>query len=190
MKKNVNESQKFRFKISVIGDSGVGKSPLIKKFTKGSFEKDYIKTIGAQFSKYEQEIGGDEIRLIFWDLAGQDDFLFLRPSFYKESGAAIIVYSLEDNHVGIESLNHISNWNDNIRNFCGNIPVVLFGNRVNLASVNTVDNSDIQEIARKYNFTSYYKTSIESEQIVFRAFNEICEMLYNKYKKLSKQNSD
>ena len=184
------EGRKFRFKISVIGDGGVGKTPLIEKFTQGSFEKDYVKTIGAQFSKYELEIDGDEIRLIFWDIAGQDDFLFLRPSFFKESSAAIIVYSLEDNKVGIKSLNNISHWVNDIRKFCGNIPLVLFGNRLNLAYINPVDNSVIQETAKKYDFIRYYKTSIESAQIVFKAFNDIIEILYKKSKQLSEQNND
>ncbi|MBY8992128.1 MAG: GTP-binding protein [Candidatus Lokiarchaeota archaeon] len=184
------EGRKFRFKVSVIGDGGVGKTPLLKKFTTGSFEKDYVKTIGAQFSVFDKKIGDDKVRLIFWDIAGQNQFHFLRPSFFNNSKAAIIVYSLEDTKVGIESLNNVSNWNDDIRKYCGDIPIILFGNILNLDYDDTLYNSDIREIARIYNFARYYITSIESEQIVFRAFNEQCEMLYNKYKKLSKQNND
>ena len=77
----MTNSQEFGFKISIIGDGGVGKTSLIKKFTKGTFEKDYVKTIGAQFSRYDKEINGDIINLIFWDIAGQDDFDFLHPLF-------------------------------------------------------------------------------------------------------------
>lgn len=190
MKKNVNESQKFRFKISVIGDSDVGKTSLIKKFTHGSFNRDYVKTIGAQFSVYDRKIGEDYIRLIFWDIAGQDAFHFLRPSFFNNSKAVIIVYSLENNLTGIQSLNRISKWNDDIRKFCGDIPIVLFGNIPNLAHYNNFYNSDIREIASKYNFISYYKTTIKSEFIVIQAFNDLTDMLYNKFKKLSLLNSD
>ena len=74
--------EEFRFKIVVIGDGAVGKTSLIKKFTKGTFEKDYIKTLGAQFSKFNKKINGDLIRLVFWDIAGQDDFNFLHPLFF------------------------------------------------------------------------------------------------------------
>jgi len=53
----------YLFKISVVGDGRVGKTSLIKKFTQSSFEKEYIKTIGAQLSAYVEEIDGDKIRV-------------------------------------------------------------------------------------------------------------------------------
>ena len=81
----MTDSKEFGFKITVIGDGGVGKTSLIKKFTKGTFERDYIKTIGAQFSRYDKVINGDVNNLIFWDIAGQDDFNFLHNLFYKYS---------------------------------------------------------------------------------------------------------
>ena len=77
----MKERLKFRFKIVVIGDTQVGKTSLMKKFTIGGFSKDYSKMIGASFSKYEKEIEGDEIRLIFWKIASSIDVLFLRPIF-------------------------------------------------------------------------------------------------------------
>ena len=111
---------RWLFKITVVGDGQVGKTSLIQKFTKGSFQEEYIKTIGAQFSIYEMEIDGDFCELFFWDIAGQDEFHFLRPSFYKDSKAAIMVYSLEENDLGKNSLKHIPNWHDDILKFCSN----------------------------------------------------------------------
>ena len=110
---NDNE-RKFRFKVTVIGDGRVGKTSLIKRFTQGSFKKDYVKTIGAQFSVYDEQMKGDKIRLLFWDIAGQDTFHFLRPNFFKNSRAAIIVYSLEEDKFGKESFEHISTWHEDI----------------------------------------------------------------------------
>ena len=175
-------THKFRFKISVIGDGQVGKTSLIKKFTQGSFEKDYIKTIGAQFSKYEKEIEGDEIRLIFWDIAGQDDFLFLRPSFYKESGAAIIVYSLEENELGKRSFEHIVNWYENIKKFCGDIPIILFANKLDLVEEDNLDVSLIQDLVKLHGFLGYYLTSAKTGEGVHEAFNTLIDKLYSKSK--------
>jgi small GTP-binding protein len=181
----MNDPQKFRFKITVIGDGQVGKSSLIKRFTQSTFEKDYVKTLGAQFSKYDKEIEGDETRLIFWDIAGQDDFRFLLPSFYRESNAAIIVYSLEENNLGKRSYEHVPNWHENIKKFCGEIPIILFANKVDLVEEENIDNSKIQEIVGKHGFLGYYFTSAKTGQKVHEAFNTIIMELYYKSKALS-----
>lgn len=183
----MTNSQEFGFKICIIGDGGVGKTSLIKKFTKGTFEKDYIKTTGAQFSRFDGEIDGDVINLIFWDIAGQDDFKFLHPLFYKESRACIIVYSLEENDLGNDSFKHVKNWNNELKKHCEDIPVVLFANKVDLVHENDLNETKIQNIVKKYNFLGYYITSAKTGQGVIEAFNAIIENLYHKYKQLSIQ---
>ncbi|MFX0036669.1 MAG: Rab family GTPase [Candidatus Hermodarchaeota archaeon] len=175
---------KFIFKITLVGDGRVGKTSLIKKFTRGSFQKDYIKTIGAQFSIYDKEIDQDKIRLMFWDIAGQDDFNFARPSFFKNSKAAIIVYSLEENDLGKESFYHIPKWHEDIINFCGDVPVVLFANKVDLIDENDLNETFIQKISNDRKFFGYFITSAKTGQGVIEAFNNIINELYHKSKTL------
>lgn len=183
----MNNNQTFKFKIVVIGDGGVGKTSLIKKFTHGSFQKDYIKTIGAQFTRYEEEINGDTISLLFWDIAGQGNFDFLNPLFYKESRAGIIVYSLEENDLGNESFKKIESWHDELKNHCGNIPVILFANKVDLVDVNNINNIKIQQLVKKLNFLGFYITSAKTGKGVYEAFNVIIMELYKKSKALSSE---
>ena len=183
----MKNSEVFRFKIVVIGDGAVGKTSLIKKYTKGTFERDYVKTIGAQLSKYNKEINGDMIRLIFWDIAGQEDFNFLHDLFYKESKAAIIVYSLEKNDLGYDSFTHIENWYKKLIKHCGDIPAILFANKVDLIDNSNIDTIRIQELVHKYNFLRYFITSAKSGEGVIEAFNAIIEKLYFKFKQLSTQ---
>jgi len=178
----MKNSEAFRFKIVVIGDGAVGKTSLIKKFTKGTFEKDYVKTIGAQFSKYHKKINGDMIRLLFWDIAGQDDFNFLHPLFYKESKAAIIVYSLEENELGQNSFTHIKNWHEVLEKNCGNIPIVLFANKVDLVDENSLATTEILKLVTEFNFLNFFFTSAKTGQGVVDAFTEIIERLYLKFK--------
>ena len=172
---------KFTFKITVIGDGAVGKTSLITKFTQSRFQTEYIRTIGAQFFKYDKEIDGNYFKLLFWDIAGQDEFDFLRPSFYKESKAAIIVYSLEENEHGRESFKHITNWHDNIKNFCGNIPTVLFGNKVDLVDEKNLDDNKVLKLVKKRNFLGFYRTSALTGVRVSQGFHAIIRELYNKY---------
>ncbi|MFW9822503.1 MAG: Rab family GTPase [Candidatus Thorarchaeota archaeon] len=180
-----DNGRKFRFKVTVIGDGKVGKTSLIRRFTKGSFKKDYVKTIGAQFSVYDEIMDGDKIRLLFWDIAGQDTFHFLRPNFFKNSRAAIIVYSLEDNKFGKDSFDHIMTWHEDITKFCGDVPVVLFGNKVDLIDEDKINNTKIQELIDNNNFLGHYITSAETGQGVVEAFNAIIKTLYAKFKGLS-----
>ncbi len=169
--------RKFTYKVTVVGDGRVGKTTLIKRYTEGSFKKEYIKTLGAQFFVYDKEINNDKIRLMFWDIAGQDKFHFLRPSFFKNSKAAIIVYSLEEGKFGRESFNHISFWYGEITKHCGEIPIVIFANKVDLVDETKLDISSIQDMVKKNSFLGYYITSAKTGKGVTNAFNAIVETL-------------
>ena len=157
-------NEEFQFKISVVGDGAVGKTSLIRKYTKGNFEKDYIKTIGAQFSRFEKIIENDVVNLVFWDIAGQEDFDFLQPLFYKESKASIVVYSLEDNDLGKNSFDHLKNWIQNLRKYCGEIPMILFANKVDLVEEDELDLLEIKSIIDKNNFIGFSLTSAKTGQ--------------------------
>ncbi|MHA1391111.1 MAG: Rab family GTPase [Promethearchaeota archaeon] len=176
-----DERKNFVFKITVIGDGGVGKTSLIKKYTKGSFKKEYIKTLGAQFSKYDEKIEDSAVKLFFWDIAGQKEFSFMRPTFYKGSKAAIIVFSHAPNELDT-SFNHISDWHEDIKKYCGNIPIVLFGNKIDLVNDGELNESKVKEIIDKRDFLGYYKTSAKTGNGVYKAFQAIIKDLYEKYK--------
>ena len=173
---------KFVFKITVIGDGGVGKTSLIKKYTKGTFEEDYISTVGAQFSFYDEKINGDECKLYFWDIAGQKEFDFLRSDFYEESRAAIIVYSLEENDRGKESLNHIVTWYKDLKQHCGDIPIIIFANKVDLINEDKLDDAYIQNFIKEKNVIGVYRTSAKTNQGVTEAFQQIIRELYEIHK--------
>ena len=175
---------KFTFKVVVIGDGFVGKTSLISKFTQGGFQEEYIQTIGAQFSKYTEKINDDSAKLFFWDIAGQDTFHFLRPAFYKASLAAIVVFSLEENEHGRESFKHVTNWQGEIKKFCGDIPIVLFGNKVDLVDEENIDKEKILKLVDKKDFFGYYRTSAKTGQGVHEAFQAIIQKLYKKYKEI------
>ncbi|MHA1670375.1 MAG: Rab family GTPase [Promethearchaeota archaeon] len=173
-------NNKFQFKICVVGDGAVGKSSLISQFTKSSFKGDYIKTIGAQFSAYEKIIDGDIIKLLFWDIAGQDDFNFLRPSFFNNSKAAIIVFSLEENELGKVSFEHVLNWQEDVKKHCGDIPIILFANKVDLVDESQVNKDRIKKLVEKLQLFNYCMTSAKTGKGVVESFNEIIEILYRK----------
>ena len=179
-----DSKDKFIFKIVVIGDTAVGKTSLIKKYTQGTFQEDYIETIGAQLSNYKDEINGDKIELFFWDIAGHDTFHFLRPAFYQGSRAAMIVYSLEDSDHGKKSLEHIDEWHEDIKMHCGDLPIILLGNKVDLVDIKKLKDKKVLKLVNKRGFIGYYKTSAKTGEGVIDAFQALIKKLYNKYKTL------
>ncbi|MCJ7647134.1 MAG: GTP-binding protein [Candidatus Lokiarchaeota archaeon] len=171
---------KYKFKIVFIGDGYVGKTSLIRQYTQKSFEKQYIKTIGAQFSFYDKQVENNEVRSIFYDIAGQDAFKFMRKMFFKDSKAAVIVYSLVDDKMGKESFKSIKGWYTDVLKFCGSIPIAVIANKVDLSYENVVDIIDVREIIKEKEFLGYYVTSAKTGQGVKNAFNSIIEGVYYK----------
>ncbi|MHA1301706.1 MAG: Rab family GTPase [Candidatus Helarchaeota archaeon] len=173
----------FIHKIVAIGDGAVGKTSLIKRYTMGSFNKEYIKTLGAQFSRYEKIMGeNNEIRsrLFFWDVAGQKEFSFMRPTFFNGAKGAILVFDLSRP----ETLDSIHDWYKELKKYCGEIPSVLFGNKLDLVNDTTEIDKKAEEIVKKYNFIAYYHTSAKTGKHVTDAFNKIIEILVDKALKL------
>lgn len=176
----------FGFKICVIGDAAVGKTSLIKRYTTNTFEKDYISTLGMQFSRYEETVSGEMVELFLWDLAGQESFSTLRDRFYKGSSGAIVVFSLAPEE--IETYRNINKWLSNIKEACGNIPTILFGNKADLvdqdalASSPNYETSDVHvnKFVQDHNIIKYFRTSALTGQGVKEAFQTLVFKLYQR----------
>ncbi|MHA1821334.1 MAG: Rab family GTPase [Promethearchaeota archaeon] len=168
----------FIFKIVVIGDGAVGKTSLIKRYTHGSFNEEYIKTLGAQFSRYELICGENNdirARLFFWDIAGQsNEFSFMRATFYNGARAVIIVFDL----TRPETLDSVMEWYEDVSRYCGHLPTVLFGNKSDLVGETVpYDEEKREAIMKKYNILKFYRTSAKTGEHVHEAFNSIIDTL-------------
>ena len=178
----------FGFKIIIIGAPAVGKTSLIKKYTTDSFQKSYISTLGAQFSKFEEDIDGDKVELFIWDIAGQESFNVMRQKFYTGSSGAIIVFSHAPEQT--TSFNIVDKWLNEVKKHCGNIPIALFGNKIDLIDENDLslnkDKATSDYNVEKYIIDNkilwYFKTSALSGQGVLEAFQTLVRKLYLKAK--------
>ena len=97
------------------------------------------------------------------------------------------MYSLEENDLGKRSFEHITDWHEDIKNYCRDIPIVVFANKVDLIEENNLDKTNIQEIVKERDFLGYYLTSAKTGQGVHEAFNVIIEKLYDMHKALSSE---
>ncbi len=176
--------EEYKFKITVVGDPAVGKTTLIRKYTTGGFQKDYIATLGAQFSNYEERIEGKQVKLFIWDIAGQETFEMMRQKFYKGSSAAIIVFSHAPEE--LESFNHIKKWFNELKKYCGDIPIALFGNKIDLIYENELISNEekvnadfnVGKFVNEYDIIEYFKTSALTGQGVIESFQKLVRELY------------
>ena len=162
-------------KIVVIGDASVGKTSLIKKYTAGSFNQEYIKTVGAQFSRYSKVIGDNiRVRLLFWDISGQDEFEFMRPKFYHGARGAIVTFDLTRE----DTSKNVMTWYNELRRHVGVIPTILFGNKFDLIKdPDSFDDSIIEKEIEMDKFYKFYKTSAKTGAHVHEAFDAIIRHL-------------
>ena len=116
----------YQYKIIVVGNGGVGKTTLIIKYTEKRFRESYIPTIGVQWTVKELEYKGNSVKLVLWDIAGQEQFKTMRQNFYQESDAAIIVFDVTN----LISFDRVENWLEEVKQHCGNIPYILLGNKI------------------------------------------------------------
>jgi len=105
----------------------------------------------------------------------------MRPTFYKGSKAAIIVFSNAPDELD-KSFNHIYDWHEDIKKYCGDIPIVLFGNKIDLVDDDSIEIDKVEEVVEERDFLGFYKTSAKTGNGVYEAFQAIIKNLYEKYK--------
>ncbi|KAL4341336.1 hypothetical protein GQ457_08G012770 [Hibiscus cannabinus] len=119
----------YLIKLLLIGDSGVGKSCLLLRFSDGSFTTSFITTIGIDFKIRTVELDGKRIKLQIWDTAGQERFRTITTAYYRGAMGILLVYDVTDE----SSFNNIRNWIRNIEQHASdNVNKILVGNKADM----------------------------------------------------------
>jgi small GTP-binding protein len=152
-----------RAKVVVVGDAAVGKTSLIVRYVKGVFNPSYIITLGVNFFIQDVKLGEKTLRLQIWDTAGQERFGPVREKYYKGARGALIVFDLT-NPTSFEQVNY---WLAEVKRCCGEIPIVLAGNKADLRPA--VKDETANEFASRYDLT-YVETSAKTGMNTVKPF--------------------
>jgi len=140
----MNADYDYLFKLLLIGDSGVGKSCLLLRFSDDTYTDSYISTIGVDFKIRTIELDGKTIKLQIWDTAGQERFRTITSSYYRGAHGIIVVYDCTD----LESFNNVKQWLEEIDRYaCENVNKLLVGNKSDLTSKKVVNYQTAKEFA-------------------------------------------
>ena len=131
--KDPKESANFNIKIVLLGDGGVGKTAIRRRFLGQGFKSTYMESIGSDFStktiKIEHNLKIISINFQIWDLAGQPKFQTIRQMFYAGSQGLLFVFDV----TRLDSLENLKVWVDEVlKNNISKVPALLIGNKVDL----------------------------------------------------------
>lgn len=160
-----------RVKLLLLGDSGVGKSSLILRWTEDCFNPSLVGTVGVTFKTKRVNIGGDYISVQVWDTAGQEQFHKITTSYYRGVQGIMLIYDISDR----KSLENVEYWVKNIKEHASDsVHVALIGNKVDLRAVPDMaskccDGQVGHDLAARF-CVPYFETSAKDSNHVDTAF--------------------
>jgi len=168
----MNDDDLMKVKVCFIGDAGVGKTSLIKRFVLDVFDDRYIATIGTKVTKKIVEVddGGNEVRvmMLVWDIMGQKGFReLLREAYFFGAHGAIAVCDLTNK----ETLEELRYWIKALTDVAGDVPIVFAGNKADLQNESVVKEADLKDLADKYGAEAFLTSAKTGQNVedVFKA---------------------
>ena len=174
---NKPSNYQYIFKLILIGNSGVGKSCILQRYMKHTFEESYKCTIGVDFLMKSIVINGQTVKLQLWDTAGQEKYKSMVSSYYRGANVALIVFDIT-NHQSFEAL---PLW---IENYYKNGPeqknIILIGNKKDLEDLRQVTQQEVEAFSETNNMM-YFETSAKEGDNIEYIFNYAAQKLLEFY---------
>ncbi|XP_003374379.1 GTP-binding protein Ypt2 [Trichinella spiralis] len=164
------------FKLLLIGDSGVGKTCILYRFSDDAFNTTFISTIGIDFKIKTIELKGKKIKLQIWDTAGQERFHTITMSYYRGAMGIMLVYDITNQ----KSFENITKWLRNIEEHASeDVEKMLLGNKCDIEEKRMVSKERGEEIAGKHGIR-FLETSAKAKINIDKAFYDLAEAILNK----------
>ncbi|EFP08731.1 CRE-RAB-11.2 protein [Caenorhabditis remanei] len=170
-----DEEYDYLFKVVLIGDSGVGKSNLLSRFTRNQFDLETKSTIGVEFATRSMMIEGKKIKATIWDTAGQERYRAITSAYYRGTLGALVVYDIAKH----QTFENIERWLKELRNHADqqDISIMLVGNKTDLRHLRAVPTDEAAVFAER-NQMSFIETSALDSTNVEEALRNLLTAIY------------
>jgi small GTP-binding protein len=173
-----DDSYDLLYKIIIIGDSNVGKSNILSRYTKDQFQGNSKATVGVELGTKFVKVEGVGAKLQIWDTAGQERYRSLTSSYYKGCHGCFIVYDITNE----QSFESINTWYEQAVKEAGKeVSIILVGNKCDLENERKVSKEKGEEKAKTMN-ASFFETSALSKVNIDDIFKEIVNNIYQRTK--------
>ncbi|WOL17040.1 ras-related protein Rab11B-like [Canna indica] len=164
----------YLFKVVLIGDSGVGKSNLLSRFTRNEFSLESKSTIGVEFATRSIRVDEKVVKAQIWDTAGQERYRAITSAYYRGAVGALVVYDITRN----VTFDNVERWLKELRDHTdSSIVIMLVGNKADVRHLRAVDTEAATAFAEREN-TYFMETSALESTNVEKAFTEVLNQIY------------
>ncbi|XP_033725110.1 ras-related protein rab-11.1-like [Pecten maximus] len=163
------EQYDFIWKIVLVGDSGVGKTNLLSRFTRNEFNAESKSTIGVEFATRNLTIKGKTVRAQIWDTAGQERYRAITSVYYRGAVGALVVYDITKP----QTFDNLHKWLDELKEHADPyVCIMIVGNKTDLISVRAIQQEQGRLKAEQHKY-SFIETSALDSTNVGEAFNNL-----------------
>ena len=175
-----NKDYDYIFKLVLIGDTCVGKSCILVRFSDDIFNDNYVTTIGVDFRFKTMVIKNKVAKIQIWDTAGQERYRSITTAYYRGAAAIIICCDCTNK----ESFNNVKNWIEEIAKYTdeNTVDKIVFMNKCDLSDERTIKKDEIEKF-EKENGIKVLEVSAKTGEGIDNAFEYIISKLIDKNEK-------
>ncbi|MHA1520472.1 MAG: Rab family GTPase [Promethearchaeota archaeon] len=156
----------YVLKIVLLGEGNVGKTSLVYRYIENRFSQDFKSTLGVNLLKkkvaLEDEFAGKSASVQIWDLGGQSAYRKLRKLYLEGSQGALVVFDVTSQ----QSFDALEDWIQSLIEIRGNdVPMIIIGNKIDLASERVVTDEAAIEYGKKYNTDVIFTSAATGEKV-------------------------
>ena len=167
-------TDEYVYKVLLLGDTTVGKTCFLMKYTDKTFQDIHMATIGLDYRLKSMKLkSGKNIKLQIWDTAGQDRFRAITKNYYKGSHGIILIYDVTN----VQTFENVKQWVSQIREEASaNVIIYIAGNKIDMEEERKVNKEEGEKLAEELGFP-FVETSAKSGININETFEDLVERI-------------